>query len=342
VRERRDLEERYGSDEYPRRFGERARERAVEPVGVYGPRDYGLADGPYRGIGPRNYARSDDRIRDDVAERLTAHGGIDASGVEFDVIQAEVVLFGWVPNRRMRRLAEDVVDEVPGVRDVRNEIRVSGAGDLGSREERFRGGATGVLPATGGRTVFAVFDERDRAEDAINELREAGFGRDDISLIARSEREARELAGSTGAETKAAGAGVVLGGIAGGAVGWLVGIGALAIPGLGPVVALGALGTTLAGAAAGAAAGGLIGALVGLGVPEEQARTYEAAIKKGAILVSVSADNDSEIRRAREILQRNGASEIRDYDAREARQRFGREPTMDEREMRERERAEVR
>ena len=297
----------------PRVPFDRATERSLD----YGQRGYGTDyvppwEGPYRGVGPRDYQRSDERIREDACDRLAAHGGIDARDIDVEVVQAEVILRGAVPDRRMKRMAEDVVDQVPGVRDVRNELRV------------------GDTPLPSRRTVFAVFTDGDHAEDAVNELRDAGFDRNDISLLARSEREAREAAGSTGAEAKGAGAGLVLGGIAGGALGWLVGAGALAVPGVGPVVALGAIGATVAGAAAGAVAGGVLGLLAGLGVPEEQARTYEAAVKRGAILVSCGCDDEREVRRAREILERHGGGDVRDYDSRQVRavqrQHIGDEP----------------
>lgn len=349
---------------YERGSTRRPFERATERSYDYGQRDFGESEfgertfpraweGPFRGVGPRNFARTDDRIREDVCERLAMHGGVDARNIDVEVVRAEVVLRGSVTDRRMKRMAEDAVDAVPGVRDVRNELRVEG----GAAERGMPSGpqapaaSTGPMPGaarsaampatTARRTVFGIFSDSDRAEDAVNELREAGFDRNDISLVARSEREARQAAGSSGAEAKGAGAGALLGGIAGGALGWLVGVGALAIPGVGPIVALGALGTTVAGVAAGAVAGGLIGVLVGLGVPEEQAKTYEAAIKKGGILVSCGCEDDREVQRARDILQRTGASEVRDYDSREAKRRLEEERLV-ERGQGEKQRAEVR
>src|ERR687894_2658274 len=139
------------------------------------------------------------------------------------------------------------------------------------------------------RTVVGVFDGPNHAEQALNELRNAGFQPEQVSVVARDNRETKDMVESTGMGAEGAGTGAVLGGITGGVLGWLVGIGALAIPGIGPVVAAGALATTLGGAAVGAVAGGLIGALAAAGVPEEDARAYEDHVKQGSILLTVDA-----------------------------------------------------
>ena len=107
--------------------------------------------------------------------------------------------------------------------------------------------------------------------------------------------------------------GAVLGGITGGALGWLVGIGALVIPGIGPIIAAGALATTLGGAAIGAAAGGLLGALVDLGIPKEDAEGYEASVRKGSILLTVAARDDEQARAARAVFERHGGGSVRAY-----------------------------
>jgi hypothetical protein len=80
--------------------------------------------GQHRGRGPRNYTRSDDRIRDDINDRLTDHDYLDASDIEVEVNGGEVVLTGTVENRRAKRLAEDIAEDVSGVRNVENRIRV--------------------------------------------------------------------------------------------------------------------------------------------------------------------------------------------------------------------------
>jgi hypothetical protein len=117
-----------------------------------------------------------------------------------------------------------------------------------------------------------------------------------------------------GAETAGIGTGALFGGLLGGTAGWLIGIGALAVPGIGPIVAAGALATTLGGAAVGAVAGGLIGALVGAGIPEEDARVYETHVKQGRILITASAPDARLAQAAQDTFQRFGGSEVRSYD----------------------------
>src|SRR3954452_2098375 len=139
-------------------------------------------------------------------------------------------------------------------------------------------------------TVVAVFDDRDDAQDAINALRDAGFMADDISILARDRDTAGRLAEDTGADVATGAAtGALAGGLLGGVAGWLVGSGALAIPGVGPIIAAGPLAAALGGAALGAAGGGIIGALTGIGVPEDEARYYNDEFSRGGIVVTVQA-----------------------------------------------------
>jgi hypothetical protein len=139
-------------------------------------------------------------------------------------------------------------------------------------------------------TVVAVFDDRTDAQDAINALRDAGFLADDISILARDRDDAGRLAEDTGASVAAGAAtGALAGGLLGGVAGWLVGIGALAIPGVGPILAAGPLAAALGGAAIGATGGGIIGALTGVGVPEEDAKYYDTEFRRGGIVVTVQA-----------------------------------------------------
>ena len=172
-------------------------------------------------------------------------------------------------------------------------------------------GGTGAMANR--RTVVGVFDGPNHAEQALNELRDAGFQPEQVSVVARDNRETQDMVERTGMGAEGAGTGAVLGGITGGVLGWLVGIGALAIPGIGPIVAAGALATTLGGAAIGAVAGGLIGALVDLGIPEEEARGYEEHVRKGSILLTVSANSDEQARQAHQIFDRRGGSDVRAY-----------------------------
>jgi len=145
-------------------------------------------------------------------------------------------------------------------------------------------------------TVVGVFRDVDNARDAISDLKDAGYSSSDISLLApdRTGTDTKEDRGNKAPEGAVTGA--VAGGILGGVGAWLVGLGALAIPGIGPVIAAGtlatALATTAAGAGIGAAAGGLIGALVGLGIPEEDAQFYAEGVKRGGVLVTVQTSDD--------------------------------------------------
>lgn len=170
----------------------------------------------------------------------------------------------------------------------------------------------------GRHTVVGVFHNPSDAERALNGLRDADFTPDQVSVVAKDTGATRDLvenSGMEGAETTGAGAGAFLGGITGGILGWLVGIGALAIPGIGPVVAAGVLATTLGGAAVGAVAGGLIGALVGAGVPEEDARSYETSVREGRILLTVHASDNAQADRARQIFDRHNGADVRAYPA---------------------------
>jgi hypothetical protein len=122
-------------------------------------------------------------------------------------------------------------------------------------------------------TVVGLFETREQTRRAVEALKAAGFRAEDMSIAMRNPGEAAEVAGEAGVGTGAA-AGAVGGGLLGGLGGLLVGVGALAIPGIGPIVAAGPLAAALAGAGLGAATGGLLGALVGAGIPEEEARHW--------------------------------------------------------------------
>lgn len=157
-------------------------------------------------------------------------------------------------------------------------------------------------------TVVGVFDDRDDAQRAIEALKDAGFRPDDIGVTMRDRREAETLVEDTGTKAGAGAAtGALAGGALGGVAGWLVGIGALAIPGVGPFIAAGPLAAALTGAAIGAAGGGLLGALTGMGVPEDEARWYEGEVHRGGTLVTVRADGRYE--EARRIVREYGGRE---------------------------------
>ena len=159
--------------------------------------------------------------------------------------------------------------------------------------------------------VFGIFSSRTAAERAVDTLISAGFRSDDVSVLAPDQKVTHELA--TEKNTKApegTTTGATAGGAVGGTLGLLAGIGALAIPGLGPFIAAGPIMGALAGLGVGAATGGLIGALVGMGIPEYEAKRYEGRVKDGGILVSVHCDDSDWVSKAKDILKTIGAEDI--------------------------------
>jgi hypothetical protein len=157
-----------------------------------------------------------------------------------------------------------------------------------------------------GETVVGLFADQPAAERGIEGLKVAGFSEQQIGVAVRDQQQQKDLTEGTGAQTaEGAATGAVSGGVLGGVVGLLAGVGALVIPGIGPIIAGGALASTLAGAGIGAAAGGIIGALAGMGVPEEDARHFERGFQQGAVLVTVQAGGDAV--RARQALLESGA-----------------------------------
>lgn len=153
-------------------------------------------------------------------------------------------------------------------------------------------------------TIGAIFDTRDRAIRAIEDLERAHFDRDQIGIVGRDAETGKiqkESAGETEAEE-----GALAGAAVGAGVGALVGWGVLTgvIPVLGPAIAAGTLGTILSNAAAGAAVAGLAGTLIGLGIPEADAKYYETELKAGRTLVTVQADD--RVAEAMTILEANG------------------------------------
>src|SRR5512143_1020174 len=164
-----------------------------------------------------------------------------------------------------------------------------------------------------GRAVYCLATTDAQAEGIVRDLRTAGFTSNDISVLFPDRGGSREFAHEQHTKLpEGASTGAGTGGLLGGALGWLAGIGALAIPGVGPFVAAGPLMAALSGAAIGAAAGGLTGALIGLGMPELEAKRYEGKIRSGNILVSVHTDDRDQRKRAREVFERAGAEDIAD------------------------------
>src|ERR1700675_1576136 len=161
------------------------------------------------------------------------------------------------------------------------------------------------------KSVFGIYSSRSGVENAVTALKDAGFQHSDVSVLLPENLGNREIA--TEKNTKApegATTGAGSGAVIGGTLGWLVGIGALAIPGLGPFIAAGPIMAALAGVGAGSAVGGITGALIGMGIPEHEANRYEVRVKEGGILLSVHSDNSDWTKRAKEILERTGAQEI--------------------------------
>ena len=161
------------------------------------------------------------------------------------------------------------------------------------------------------KAVIAIAKSEDQAVRIVEQLKAAGFSNNDVSVLLPDRAGSRDFAHEH--HTKApegAATGAVVGGLAAGALGWLVGIGSLAIPGVGPLIAAGPIMAALSGAAAGGAVGGIAGALVGLGIPEYEAKQYEGKVKNGNILISVHTDDSKQRQIAKEIFERAHAENV--------------------------------
>lgn len=160
-------------------------------------------------------------------------------------------------------------------------------------------------------SVFGIYPSVGQAERAVDALVHDGFTTADVSVLMADTQGTKDFAHEK--HTKApegATTGVAAGGTIGGTLGLLAGIGALAIPGVGPLIAAGPIMGALAGAGVGGAVGGVVGALVGLGIPEYEAKRYEGRVKEGGVLLSAHCDTSEQIDRAKEILKQTGASDI--------------------------------
>jgi hypothetical protein len=154
-------------------------------------------------------------------------------------------------------------------------------------------------------TVSHLFDTRSDAENAVRALERDGFSAGDINLLANPNSWDEEPS----AQAEGASTGATIGGVAGASVGVLASIGAIAIPGIGPLVAAGMLATTLAAAGSGAVAGGLAGALIGYGFSDDDAHVYSEAIRRGSTLVTVKTTS-ARAARATDIMSEHGAVDI--------------------------------
>jgi len=159
--------------------------------------------------------------------------------------------------------------------------------------------------------VFGIYPKVTDVDNAVDALRAAGFRSSDISVLFPENSGTRDFAhqkNTKAPEGAATGAGT--GAVLGGGLGWLAGIGALAIPGLGPFIAAGPIVAALAGIGVGGAVGGFTGALIGMGIPEYEAKRYEGRVKDGGILLSVHSDDSAWTRKAKAILEGTGAQDI--------------------------------
>jgi len=159
--------------------------------------------------------------------------------------------------------------------------------------------------------VFGIFRDRQHVEQGVDSLVSAGFRSEDISVLLPDNVGTKDFAHEKNTKApEGATTGAGTGAVVGGTLGLLAGIGALAIPGLGPFIAAGPIMGALAGAGTGGVVGGLIGALIGMGIPEYEAKRYEGMVKEGKILLSVHADNSDWVSRAKKVLESVGADQI--------------------------------
>jgi hypothetical protein len=161
------------------------------------------------------------------------------------------------------------------------------------------------------KSVMCIVQERAAAESIVTKLQAAGFPNEDISVLFPNKSGSKDFAHEHNTKApEGAVTGASAGGVVGGTFGLLVGIGALAIPGLGPFIAAGPLLAALSGAAAGATVGGIAGALVGMGIPEIEAKRYEGKIKSGNLLISVHAERSEDQKRVEAIFKAAQAEDI--------------------------------
>lgn len=159
--------------------------------------------------------------------------------------------------------------------------------------------------------AFGIYSNREQVEQGIDSLLAAKFRHEDISVLFPDNEGTKDFAHQKNTKApEGATAGAGAGGAIGGTLGLLVGIGALAIPGLGPFIAAGPIMAALAGMGVGGAVGGLVGALVGMGIPEYEAKRYDGRVRQGGILISVHCDDSAWVGRAKGILKQTGAEDI--------------------------------
>ena len=159
--------------------------------------------------------------------------------------------------------------------------------------------------------AFGIYSNQLGLEEGIVALREADFRREDISVLYPDNVGTKDLAHEKSTKApEGASAGAGTGAVIGGVLGWLAGVGAIAIPGVGPFIAAGPIMAALAGLGAGGVLGGITGSLIGLGIPEYEAKRYEGKVKEGGILISVHSESSEETNRAKTIFKEEGAHDI--------------------------------
>ena len=160
-------------------------------------------------------------------------------------------------------------------------------------------------------SVFGIYSSVTQAELAVDALVNGGFTNADVSVLMSDNQGSKDFAHEKNTKApEGTTTGVAAGGAIGGTLGLLAGIGALAIPGVGPLIAAGPIMGALAGLGVGGAVGGIVGALVGMGIPEYEAKRYEGRIKEGGVLLSAHCDTSEQIDRAKTILKQTGATDI--------------------------------
>ncbi len=161
------------------------------------------------------------------------------------------------------------------------------------------------------KSIYAIVDSESKANLILDDLLGAGFSTNDISVLFPDKESTHQFAHEKNTKApEGAAVGATTGGVVGGTIGLLAGIGALAIPGVGPLIAAGPLMAALTGLGVGAAAGGIAGGLIGLGIPELEAKRYENRVSEGNLLVSIHAEDGDQVDRAKKILADGGAEDI--------------------------------
>src|ERR1700722_15884677 len=159
--------------------------------------------------------------------------------------------------------------------------------------------------------AYGIYSNEATAEVAVDQLIAGGFSNDDVSVLMSDVRGSKDFAAEKNTKApEGTATGVGVGGVVGGTLGLLAGIGALAIPGVGPLIAAGPIMGALAGLGVGGTVGGVVGALVGMGIPEYEAKRYEGHLKAGGVLLSVHCGTSDQITRAKGLLTGTGAADI--------------------------------